>query len=137
MKTPNSFNRTKRNWNRFLRVSMRRCTRLLIAPKGIEIHLLRPVIQTENTFNRTKRNWNLYDNKEYKETMVLLIAPKGIEMHTHKTALGLSLQLLIAPKGIEMLSNFEVTAWELNTFNRTKRNWNFIFERSSDLLAIF
>ncbi len=54
--------------------------------------------------------------------MVLLIAPKGIEMHTHKTALGLSLQLLIAPKGIEMLSNFEVTAWELNTFNRTKRN---------------
>jgi len=75
-------------------------------------------------FNRTKRNWNILRGDVTLYGASLLIAPKGIEITDLVHGLGFFF-LLIAPKGIE-INVADLKNKKAESFNRTKRNWNFL-----------
>ena len=117
-----TFNRTRRNWNKFDTTCKTKITMLLIVPEGIEMSPLRQLQQSERTFNRTRRNWNpLF-------LCQIIFIPSfnrtRRNWNTLYTTLKMNLpNLLIVPEGIEILSN-SIKTMCLNPFNRTRRNWN-------------
>ncbi len=108
----------KFNKNRTIKI----WSRLLIAPKGIEISAFSKTANFMNTFNRTKRNWNII-LRNYSDAFInLLIAPKGIEIPiSQKTKFS---EVTFNRTKRNWNEAVKYLAKRCGTFNRTKRNWN-------------
>ena len=131
-----TFNRTLWNWNRRTFARLRRRSRLLIEPCGIEmkcswpirwswfplliepcgIEMLQKGVETEalHAFNRTLWNWNIQSIHHYTICLQLLIEPCGLEMKE-------SVRSHLSP----------------SAFNRTLWNWNEVFIEKKVLEGVF